>query len=375
MRVLIEPSSYHLQNAGDNAMLGTCLSRIENRFGNAKFDVATSSPDRLYRIATSAVPAVDYVAQRDSLIRHQPQTTSRLPKRLVNLVDRHLWRRLDAAWPQPRYRLDQQWAEQQPNFERICQTLSQYDLVVATGGGYLTDYHATQALRVLWTLRIAQACGVPTVLFGQGVGPISSGPLACFVAEVLSNATLIGLREGTYGCKQLEKWSIDPRRVEVTGDDAIELALHQSTESPHRGVGLNVRVASYAGVSSSQAASISSVVAEFADKLRVEVEPLLVTTNTGESDYEALGMLPSIEQSQGESDEIAALAFAARRCRLVVTGSYHAAVFALAQGVPVIGIAGSDYYLQKFEGLVGFYGAGCRLLRLQRDPSDTLPQM
>ena len=39
------------------------------------------------------------------------------------------------------------------------------------------------------------------------------------------------------------------------------------------------------------------------------------------------------------------------RCRLVIVGSYHAAVFALAQGVSAIGLAGNAYYLQKFEGL------------------------
>ena len=50
-------------------------------------------------------------------------------------------------------------------------------------------------------------------------------------------------------------------------------------------------------------------------------------------------------------------------CRLVVAGSYHAGVFALAQGIPVVGIARSEYYRNKFEGLADQFGAGCAVVR------------
>lgn len=375
MRTLIEPSSYHLQNAGDNAMLSACISRIERRFGNATFDVATTASDRLSRIASAAAPATEYVTQRDTLIRRRAQSNSRISNHVASLFHRHLRRRFDPAWPQRQYRLDQTWGEQHANFEPMCHTLRQYDLVVAAGGGYLTDFHPTQALRVLWTLHIAQSCKIPTALFGQGIGPVSSGPLACFAADVLAKAKLIGLREGVHGLGQLTKWSIDPCHIEVTGDDALEFALQPDSRSPGKNVGLNVRVAHYAGVSASQAGSISDLVADFAGRRKVSVEPLLVTTNSGESDQPTLGRLPSIDQSPDDGTGIAALVSAAGRCRVVVTGSYHAAVFALAQGVPAIGIAGSDYYLHKFAGLAGLFGDGCRMLHIQRDGPDTLSHM
>lgn len=44
------------------------------------------------------------------------------------------------------------------------------------------------------------------------------------------------------------------------------------------------------------------------------------------------------------------------RCRAVVTGSYHAAVFALAQGIPAVGLTGSAYYDAKFVGLADQFG-------------------
>jgi colanic acid/amylovoran biosynthesis protein len=46
------------------------------------------------------------------------------------------------------------------------------------------------------------------------------------------------------------------------------------------------------------------------------------------------------------------------QCRIAVLGSYHAAVFALAQGVPVIGLYRSAYYRDKFMGLAHLFGSG-----------------
>jgi colanic acid/amylovoran biosynthesis protein len=62
-----------------------------------------------------------------------------------------------------------------------------------------------------------------------------------------------------------------------------------------------------------------------------------------------------------------------QQCRLVVTGSYHAGVFALSNGIPVLGLAGSDYYVDKFEGLADMFGEGCRVLRVdEKDYAEEL---
>lgn len=52
------------------------------------------------------------------------------------------------------------------------------------------------------------------------------------------------------------------------------------------------------------------------------------------------------------------------RCRLVVTGAYHAAVFALAQGIPVVCLSNSTYYSAKFQGLEDLFGCGCETVIL-----------
>jgi polysaccharide pyruvyl transferase WcaK-like protein len=48
----------------------------------------------------------------------------------------------------------------------------------------------------------------------------------------------------------------------------------------------------------------------------------------------------------------------------VVTGAYHLAVFALSQGIPVVGMTSSRYYDDKFLGLADMFGVGLTLVRL-----------
>jgi polysaccharide pyruvyl transferase WcaK-like protein len=51
-----------------------------------------------------------------------------------------------------------------------------------------------------------------------------------------------------------------------------------------------------------------------------------------------------------------------------VTGAYHLAVFALAQGIPVVGLSSSRYYDDKLLGLDAMFGGhGLHLVRLD-DP-------
>jgi polysaccharide pyruvyl transferase WcaK-like protein len=55
------------------------------------------------------------------------------------------------------------------------------------------------------------------------------------------------------------------------------------------------------------------------------------------------------------------------RCRVVVTGAYHLAVFALSQGIPVVALTSTAYYDDKFLGLGAMFGQGLTLVRLD-DP-------
>ncbi len=53
------------------------------------------------------------------------------------------------------------------------------------------------------------------------------------------------------------------------------------------------------------------------------------------------------------------------RCRVVVTGNYQAAVFALAQGIPIVAVAATAYYRNKFQGLANQFQGGFRIVFLE----------
>jgi hypothetical protein len=48
-------------------------------------------------------------------------------------------------------------------------------------------------------------------------------------------------------------------------------------------------------------------------------------------------------------------------CRIVVSESYHAVVFAASMGIPAVAIAGCDYYVHKFRRLARRFGPGCQV--------------
>jgi polysaccharide pyruvyl transferase WcaK-like protein len=58
-----------------------------------------------------------------------------------------------------------------------------------------------------------------------------------------------------------------------------------------------------------------------------------------------------------------------------VSGSYHSAVFALGQGIPVVAFAKSTYYRQKFAGLKDQYGDGLQVVEFDSCSTQLLPSI
>ncbi len=131
-------------------------------------------------------------------------------------------------------------------------------------------------------------------------------------------------------------------------------------------IGLNVRVAPYSGVGAEQLRVLRGALTRSAEELRTQYVALPIDL---ERDADLLG----IRELAGEHIESSDRAVPAtptelvthiRRCRITITGSYHAGVFSLAQGTPVIGLSQSEYYDQKFRGLQSQFGDGVEIVRL-----------
>jgi polysaccharide pyruvyl transferase WcaK-like protein len=371
-RILVEPNAHHLLNLGDVAMLEIAVERLAALWPRAAISVITEDPALLARHCPGARP-LDAGGRRlwfeDYALTY---TLHRLvPRRLsLRLID--FERSLRRRSPRSAERLVRARAalrrEDTRPLDDFLAAASEADLVVSTGAGALTDHFAPLALNILDLLQAARERGSATALVGHGIGPITDRALLQRARAVLPTVDLIGIRERVTGGRILEELGVAPERVRITGDDAVELAYRaRRDDGDGRRLGFNLRVARYAHVDPRTAETVAMVVRDAAE--RYETTPLGIPISRHPNERDASvssALLGTPEESDGVQTPLDVIE-RIQGCRLVVTGSYHAAVFALAQGIPAIGLTQSDYYDAKFVGLQDQFGGLPAFVSLRED--------
>ena len=150
-------------------------------------------------------------------------------------------------------------------------------------------------------------------------------------------------------------------RVLVGGDDALEL-VHRLSPNGASGdaIGVGLRRSAYSGVTDETARTVGRVVQDAAARHGSKLRLVPVSLYPDEADAHSFADILG-----RDGDEVTTPAQAVRQagaCRVVVAGSYHAAVFALAQGVPVVALSGAPYYDAKLAGLADLFPGGCRVV-------------
>jgi len=345
VRILVDQSGYELLNMGDVAMLQACVLRLSQQWPDAEIMVIARSAADLVLHCPDAVAVertAGHIGARLLPRRYQPVWHSSVP---------YLSGRLG------RGRVPRSQAR------TVLQAARAADVVVAAGGGYLTDTWRWHATGVLGVLSLAQRLGKPTAMFGQGIGPIRQRLLRLQARAVLPKLAVLGLREGRMGRDLALSIGARPASVTVTGDDALEL-IETVPASNGYALGLNLRVTGYSGVDPAIAAAAGDVVAEAAVALDVPILALPVSRHLVGADLGAIrDMFP---RGYPHADMILRdlatphdLTAATASCRAIVTGSYHAAVFGLGQGVPAVCLTNSSYYDGKFNGLRALFPDIC----------------
>jgi polysaccharide pyruvyl transferase WcaK-like protein len=371
VRILVDQSGYALLNIGDMAMLQACVRRLQDLWPNADVQVFTESPERLEqscRGVTAVAPTI--MGRRAASVA--PLSLQRASEQMCKIVMPFLARskRRSAS------------ADLSSEPCRVLEAVRQADLVVSSGGGFINDVFWMHGASVLSVMAMAQRLGTPTAMFGQGIGPLTHPVLTRLVTLTMPRLLVIGLREGLASVPLLKAHRVEQEGIQVTGDDGLLLAT--MTERPPTGtaIGLNVRVASYSGVDRSVASQAVAVTSESARRRGVTAFFLPVSHDKPDSDLKAIrtcgtrrgNKLPKHEFPDIQTPE--ELAKHAARCRVIVTGSYHAAVFGLAAGVPAVCITNSRYYDLKFKGLGAQFPGGCQLVRpgplFERELSDAI---
>jgi colanic acid/amylovoran biosynthesis protein len=371
-RILIDHGGYAFGNLGDLAMLQVAVMRVNQYYPNAKLSVFTSSPQNLEKYLPGTIPVLIQLRKNwiEAKIIPIPRRllTEKWGKRLSYIetsiksrfprIAHFLSRLIDRLSHSNNYATDDYYS-----------IIRDSDMVIISGGGFITDYFKNHADGILDTLMLAQKLGKPTAIFGQGIGPLENISVVLKAKRVFPRLKVLGLREGLASKDLVGQLNVPQDRIIVTGDDSIEIAVKQANKPEAReNIGVNIRLANYAGNFLHLLPSIGELLEDISRSSGAPIIPIPVKIGESQSDLGSIAQMCVLEETEyAQAKKINSpedLIRQINRCRVVVTGSYHAGVFALACGIPIVALVGSDYYEAKFNGLVFQFGIASKIVML-----------
>lgn len=382
MKILYDPGILDMRNKGNIALFQVAVARLTELWPKASHEVITVAPQVLKLYCPAALPVHPNAPHTQS---HALQWETTMSQKAPAWLMRTLFEIREETWARKHLSAHEiNWGypqsspskpeENQPVAGRgssepeIQPIIQDADLYVATGAQYMSDTCRQDALGVLDRLEIASNCGVPTAMLGQGFGPMRDPELLERARVVLPQVDLIFVRDNLSASFLLNSIKVDASKVIFTGDDAIEMAYRQRAKGLGEAIGLSLRVARYTELADLHLETLRTALLHAASQYQAPMIALPISQSAYEPDERVIESVISTYQPRsfyrsrfGQPVEIIQRA---GRCRLVVTGTFHAAVFALAQGIPAICLAKSQMYTEKFLGLADQFGPDCQLLSL-----------
>lgn len=361
-------------NMGDVSMLQVSVDRLHRLFTGARIEVLTDSAESLARFC----PVARFLDNRGRALWFANGVLlgrySRLaPERFLNSL---VWfrRTIRSRFPNLQRAIligrlkRRNRPEEAEAVAAFVRSLQNADLLLICGAGGFYDGCRTWNMEILDLLEAAMQRKTPVVMLGQGFGPISDTVVLKRAAKVLPKVDFITLRGGRGSFAILRSLGVLDSKVETTGDEALELAYESRSEEAGRGLGICLRFAASATTDDNDVERMRPVLQNFARRHNVPLIPLPIAIQLHTRDDLAIRQLlvGFDEESDGGKtlDSPLKVIKQAALCRVVVTGAYHAAVFALAQGIPVVTIAKSAYFSGKLLGLEDQFGEGCQTILL-----------
>ncbi len=245
----------------------------------------------------------------------------------------------------------------------VIEAIRSSDAVAIAGGGNIASNWPLHIFERAAIGELAALLEKPLVVSGQTIGPELTAADAPLVTALLSSARLVGLREGA-SLALVTRLGVPAALLTHTVDDASFLG--EPTAAADQSTTCVVSLSMHLGGAPRDA---------FIDRMAQLLDGIVATTGLEIVFLAHFGSIhPGV--SRGDSvlhDAVAAAmtssrvrtvtpttagdaAMLARGASLVVTSRYHPAVFAVAGGVPTIGIPVDDYTTIKLTGALGNFG-------------------
>jgi polysaccharide pyruvyl transferase WcaK-like protein len=356
---------------GDVAMLQVAVARLRSRWPAEPLRVLTSDASALVRCCPDVTPIVlpdypDWCTDRYVAGRLHSWLSDALSDRLAGmyvgigcrapLLREHLIR----------LRATLRVADSR-SLDDFLTAIAGSRLLLVSGAGGVGDPFGAYSNLVLLALQCAHRRGIPTAMVSHGFAPLTAPHLRAKASVILPQVDFIALREARASRPLLGSLGVPLDRVATTGDDAIELAYGARREEPGTAVGINFRVARAAGTTETDIHGVAKGVQQFASRVDAAHVPLPIARQRN-LDTNAIRLLlatfATAATDTPDPDTPLKVIEQVSRCRIVVTGAYHAAVFALAQGIPAVCVARSQYSMDRFLGLADQFQCGCYIISL-----------
>ena len=260
----------------------------------------------------------------------------------------------------------------------VLRTTESHDLLYMSGGPALNEVYLTFLIARVVAARFFSFFGKPVVISGQGIIESPSRLFPWILKVGLSSVDTITLRD--YQSEELlEKAGVRGPTIITTGDDSYGLKpadndtakrfISEAGLDPDSSIlGVHVRLGVQTGREHSMALKYSKPMAEILDYLidRFEVSCLFFPTcfkpaSVWDDDrnlaYHVRKYMKRWKNSAIIHEEFdAAVGRALPGCFQMFIGTgYHANVFALAAGVPSVGLYEGPFFESRLRGLFRFY--------------------
>ena len=243
-------------------------------------------------------------------------------------------------------------------FSRLCRRLRLY---LNGGGSLIQDVTSHRSLWFyLYTLREAKRQGVPVVMYGCGIGPVTGPRNRRLAAKVISrNADVITLRESN-SVEELNALGVSGPEIVLAADPSLMLSAagEEETDSLLLSAGLDPH-GSYAAFILRPWPGFAEKAAELAkaaDKLAAEgLTPVFLTIDRTK-DVQAVNAVAPLMKSKPvilpEDYSAESMTGLLSRMRVVVSMRLHGLIFAAGHGAPLVGIV-YDPKVRSFLRYIG----------------------
>jgi polysaccharide pyruvyl transferase WcaK-like protein len=332
---------------GDEAMFEEFVRQIRQRGATAVTGVSSNPEDTAERYGIDAVPTIGFAP---GPLGGRPGQVERMRRVLAAAAgDRAQLADDDRAW-------------------QVIEAIRHADAVAVSGGGNMASNWSLHIFERAIIAALADAFGRPLVVSGQTIGPELTSDDRVLVGELLRSAALVGVRERA-SFALVEGLGIHADRLQATIDDASFLGQDEASAAdpadparPFCAVSLSTHVgaADRDAYVSGVARLLDAVVDETGLEIVFHAHFACLDATLERGDTVIHGDVarrmrrasPRVEPTTTSQDS----ARLAKSAALVISSRYHPAVFAVAAGVPTVGIAVDGYTTVKLTGALGNLG-------------------